>query len=94
MKSNLFNSCKGGVPLSQLQSDYKRLVGVDIPLKDLGYSSLEYFLRDIPDVISLKRNEKGVFVAEGVADASTAHIAKLISKQKTSKFQQTQSIAS
>ncbi|GFR18207.1 uncharacterized protein TNCT_93521 [Trichonephila clavata] len=78
-------SRKGGVPLNQLQNDYKGLIGRDIPLKDLGYSSLEYFLRDIPDVISLKRSKDGVFVAEGVADASTAHIAKLISKQKTSK---------
>ncbi|GFY56371.1 uncharacterized protein TNIN_413721 [Trichonephila inaurata madagascariensis] len=78
-------SRKGGVPLNQLQNDYKDFIGRDIPLKDLGYSSLEYFLRDIPDVISLKRNKDGVVVAEGVADASTAHIAKLISKQKTSK---------
>ncbi|GFW58127.1 uncharacterized protein TNCV_2742722 [Trichonephila clavipes] len=78
-------SRKGGVPLNQLQNDYKDFIGRDIPLKDLGYSSLEYFLRDIPDVISLKRDKDGVVVAEGVADASTAHIAKLISKQKTSK---------
>ncbi|GIY42850.1 uncharacterized protein CDAR_246761 [Caerostris darwini] len=77
-------SCKGGVPLNQLQNDYKELLGMTIPLNDLGYSSLESFLRDIPDVISLK-NKNGCLIAEGVADASTTHIASLISKQKSTK---------
>ncbi|CAL1271615.1 unnamed protein product [Larinioides sclopetarius] len=78
-------SSKGGVPLNQLQNDYRLLLGTPIPYKDLGYSSLENFLRDIPEVICLKKIADGSLIAEGVADASTAHIAKLISKQKSTK---------
>ncbi|KAF8792257.1 Tudor domain-containing protein 7A [Argiope bruennichi] len=78
-------SSKGGVPLNQLQNDYKQLLGTPIPFKDLGYNTLENFLCDIPDVVCLKKNVDGSLIVEGVADTSTAHIAKLISKQKPSK---------
>ncbi|GFQ81334.1 tudor domain-containing protein 7, partial [Trichonephila clavata] len=78
-------SCKGGVPLARLERDYKDLLGTRIPFKELGYNTLESFIRDVPDVISLKKNWEGQLMAEGVADASTAHIASLVSRQKQSK---------
>ncbi|XP_035226461.1 tudor domain-containing protein 7-like isoform X2 [Stegodyphus dumicola] len=78
-------SSKGGVPVDLLQKDYKSLLGTEIPFRDLGYNSLEAFLRDIPDVISVKKNHEGMLMAVGVADASTAHIASLVSRQKDSK---------
>ncbi|XP_055939248.1 tudor domain-containing protein 7A-like [Argiope bruennichi] len=78
-------SCKGGVPLYRLERDYKDLLGTPIPFRELGYNSLEAFIQDIPDVISLKRNREGLFMAEGVADAATAHIASLVSRQKQAK---------
>ncbi|GFU34920.1 tudor domain-containing protein 7 [Nephila pilipes] len=78
-------SCKGGVPLTRLERDYRDLLGTRIPFKELGYNTLEGFIRDIPDVICLKKNWEGQLMAEGVADASTAHIASLVSRQKQSK---------
>lgn len=75
-------SCKGGVPFERLQRDYRDLLGSPIPFRDLGYNSLEAFIRDIPDVISLSKSSDGQLVAEGVPDASTAHIVSLVSRQK------------
>ncbi|KAF8792258.1 Tudor domain-containing protein 7A [Argiope bruennichi] len=71
--------------LISLTRDYKDLLGTPIPFRELGYNSLEAFIQDIPDVISLKRNREGLFMAEGVADAATAHIASLVSRQKQAK---------
>lgn len=76
-------SCKGGVPFERLQRDYKDLLGSPIPYRELGYNSLEAFIRDIPRVIALKRNNEGQLMAMGVADASTAHIVSLVSRQKS-----------
>ncbi|GBM55232.1 hypothetical protein AVEN_158118-1 [Araneus ventricosus] len=78
-------SCKGGVPLYRLERDYKDLLGTPIPYRELGFNSLETFIQDIPDVISLKRNREGQFMAEGVADAATAHIASLVSRQRQAR---------
>lgn len=40
--------------LSTLQSDYRSLCGDSIPLKKLGYSRLEDYLRSIPSVVHLE----------------------------------------
>ncbi|KAG8185395.1 hypothetical protein JTE90_018616 [Oedothorax gibbosus] len=79
-------SIKGGVPLNRLERDYQDLIGSSIPYRNLGYNSLESFIRSIPSVIRLTKSRDGYLMAEAVADLSTAHIASLISRQKqTSK---------
>ncbi|KAG8185106.1 hypothetical protein JTE90_014581 [Oedothorax gibbosus] len=88
-------SIKGGVPLNRLERDYRDLIGSAIPYRELGYNSLESFIRAIPTVISLTKGRDGYLMAEAVADSSTAHIASLISRQKvTSKAKATKRFSS
>lgn len=54
----VLQSSKAGVPLSSVQSEYRALCGENIPLKKLGFSKLEDFLRSIPSVVRLE-NRKG-----------------------------------
>ncbi|XP_054719064.1 tudor domain-containing protein 7-like [Uloborus diversus] len=75
-------SMKGGVPVDRLQEDYRSILGVGIPFRELGYRSLDGFLRDIPEVIRLEKGSDGRLMALGVADSSTAHIVSLVSRQK------------
>lgn len=76
-------SCKGGVPFECLERDYRDLLGVSIPYKALGYSSLEAMLKTMPDVVTLERNPSGKCTVMAVADETTVHIASLIARQKS-----------
>lgn len=49
----VLQSSKEGVPVSRIQSDYHSLCGESIPLKRLGYSNIEDYLRSIPSVVRL-----------------------------------------
>ena len=40
----------GGVPLSELRKDYKKLIGHDLDYSSLGFRSLKQLLLSIPDV--------------------------------------------
>ncbi|GFQ71372.1 uncharacterized protein TNCT_152621 [Trichonephila clavata] len=77
-------SCKGGVPLNRLDKDYKAFIGTNIPFKELGYDSLENFIKSIPDVISLKKNANDQIIAE-VPDSSNAHLSGQKTKKESSK---------
>lgn len=50
----------------------------------MGYSSLEGFLRAIPDVVEVRKTPQGKFVYVGIADKSTQHIKNMVSAQKDS----------
>ena len=78
-------SAPRGVVARRLQAEYKSITGTPIPYQRLGYSSLEDFLRSIPDVIRASPGATGELTFFGEADDSTAHIAKLVSKQKKPK---------
>lgn len=49
----VLQSSKEGVPVSSIQTDYQSLCGQSIPLKILGYSNIEDYLRSIPSVVRL-----------------------------------------
>lgn len=51
---SVLQSSKEGVSVSTLQSEYRSLCGESIPLKTLGYSRLEDYLRSIPSVVRLE----------------------------------------
>ncbi|CAK9832538.1 Tudor domain-containing protein 7 [Anthophora retusa] len=74
-------SSKGGVKIENLSRDYKMLIDENIPFRKLGYQSLVAFLRTVP---SIRINERGseCFVEATPSDES-AHITKLIARQKT-----------
>ncbi|CAK9801891.1 Tudor domain-containing protein 7 [Anthophora quadrimaculata] len=74
-------SSKGGIKIENLSRDYKMLIDENIPFRKLGYQSLVAFLRTVP---SIRINERGseCFVEATPSDES-AHITKLIARQKT-----------
>lgn len=51
---SMLHSSKEGFSMSTLQSEYLSLCGESIPLKKLGYSKLEDYLRSIPSVVRLE----------------------------------------
>lgn len=58
----VLQSSKTGVSVSNLQSEYSALCGEFIPLKKLGFSKLEDYLRSIPSVVRLE-NRMGEVLA-------------------------------
>ncbi|KAG9333569.1 hypothetical protein JZ751_011306, partial [Albula glossodonta] len=85
----VLQSNKSGVSLSRLQSEYKSLTGEFIPHKQMGYPSMEAFLRSMPSVARMEHSRMGEVSGElgGVPGAcwETAHIAQLVARQRTSK---------
>lgn len=57
------------------------VAGEPLPFKQFGYSSVEAFIRNIPDVTLTKKN--GELYVEAVPSKTTAHLTKLVSRQKT-----------
>uniref|UniRef100_A0A8C9XVT4 Tudor domain containing 7 a n=1 Tax=Sander lucioperca TaxID=283035 RepID=A0A8C9XVT4_SANLU len=86
MLRSVLQSSKAGVSISTLQSEYRSLCGESIPLRKLGYSQLEDYLRSIPSVVRLEHRMGEVRMKCFAAVCrETAHIAELVAKQKSSK---------
>lgn len=50
---------KNGIPLSELQSEYRSLTGEWIPFRQLGHGTLEGYLESIPRVVRMEGNKMG-----------------------------------
>ena len=74
-----------GVPLRRLDREYKTITFSSIPFQEMGYHSLEHYIKSIPNVAMLTRDVDGEIVVKGVASESDQHVAKLIAKQKKPK---------
>ncbi|KAK1175674.1 tudor domain-containing protein 7B-like [Acipenser oxyrinchus oxyrinchus] len=81
----VLQSNKNGVSLLRLQSEYKSLTGEFIPHKQLGYPTLEAYLRSIPAVVKLEITRAGEVVCFATVCHETVHIAQLVARQRTSK---------
>ncbi|XP_076869354.1 tudor domain-containing protein 7A [Brachyhypopomus gauderio] len=81
----VLQSSKSGVALARLAADYRAFTGEAIPHRELGHPSLEGFLRSIPGVVRLERSRGGEVVCFAAVCEDTAHIAELVSRQKSSK---------
>ncbi|KAM6289933.1 tudor domain-containing protein 7 [Aegotheles albertisi] len=81
----VLHSFKNGVPLSELQSEYKSLTGEWIPFRHLGHDTLEGYLESIPGVIRMEGNKMGEIVCHAVACSETAPIAQLVARQRSYK---------
>ncbi|XP_034454399.1 tudor domain-containing protein 7A [Hippoglossus hippoglossus] len=84
MLRSVLQSSKGGVSINSLQSEYRSLCGQNIPLKKLGFSELEDFLRSIPSVVQLEYR-MGELKCFATVCRETAHIAELVARQRSSK---------
>ncbi|XP_069022837.1 LOW QUALITY PROTEIN: tudor domain-containing protein 7A-like [Embiotoca jacksoni] len=84
MLRSVLQSSKTGVSISSLQSEYRSLCGETIPLKKLGFSKLEDYLRSIPSVVRLEYRT-GELKCFAAVCQETAHIAELVARQRSSK---------
>ena len=85
LRSCLTAKAKVGIPLHLLNREYEEDCMTPLKFRELGYGSLEQFLRDIPDVCTVSRALEGYLVVKGVASKEDAHIYKLVSGQRKSK---------
>uniref|UniRef100_A0A8B9BPA1 Tudor domain containing 7 n=1 Tax=Anser brachyrhynchus TaxID=132585 RepID=A0A8B9BPA1_9AVES len=81
----VLHSNKHGVPLSELQSEYKLLTGEWIPFRLLGHNTLEGYLESIPGVVRIEGNKMGEMTCHAVACPETVQIAQLVARQRSSK---------
>ena len=58
------------------------LAGSEIPYQKLGYRTLEQFLESVPDV-SLSLGQGGEAIVNAIPNKNTAHLAAMVSKQKS-----------
>lgn len=84
MLRSVLTSSKGGVPAHVLQRDYREATFESLPYQKFGYRNLDAFIESMPDVVKISRTPTGE-IYHAVADESTAHIAKMVSKQRTTK---------
>ena len=79
----LLLSAPKGLTVRDIQNDFKCVMGKALPFQELGYSTAEDLFRDMPDVVRQTR-VGGEVVLRGVADRTTEHIERLVSRQKVS----------
>jgi tudor domain-containing protein 5 len=66
------------------------MMGTRIPYRELGYKTLEQFLKSLPDV-SVTLGHGGEMILSAIPNKKSKHISALVSKQKSSskKFKST-----
>uniref|UniRef100_A0AAU7J8I4 Tudor domain-containing protein Tdr7 n=1 Tax=Locusta migratoria TaxID=7004 RepID=A0AAU7J8I4_LOCMI len=75
-------SIKGGISVKALDRDFRTLIGHSIPYRELGYSSLEQFLRTVEDM-RIFTGSNGELMFDTIPKENTAHLAALVAKQKS-----------
>uniref|UniRef100_A0A8C5KHT7 Tudor domain-containing protein 7 n=1 Tax=Jaculus jaculus TaxID=51337 RepID=A0A8C5KHT7_JACJA len=81
----VLQSHKNGIALPRLQGEYRSLTGDWIPFKQLGYPTLESYLRSVPAVVRIETSRSGEITCCAVACTETERIAQLVARQRTSK---------
>ncbi|KAJ9593752.1 hypothetical protein L9F63_014725, partial [Diploptera punctata] len=79
-------SRKGGIPLSEINDEFKEYVGHDIPFLEMGYRSLAALLMRVPGLIFERTGHRLILQ---VHDDKTAHINKLVNLQEQSNKENT-----
>ena len=80
---SLLVSSKHGCTPKQLYSDYEHIVGETLPYKSFGYNTFMEYITSMPDVVEVRFSKDCSTVLYGVADSSTQHIARMVSKQRS-----------
>ncbi|XP_006143780.1 tudor domain-containing protein 7 [Tupaia chinensis] len=81
----VLQSHKNGIALPRLQGEYRSLTGDWIPFKQLGYPTLEAYLRSVPAVVRIETSRSGEITCYAMACTETARIAQLVACQRSSK---------
>ncbi|XP_042210305.1 tudor domain-containing protein 7B-like isoform X2 [Homarus americanus] len=80
----LLTAFGGEVQMDKLGSEYRKVVGTDIPYRQLNHSTIASFLQSIDKVATLK-NRGGILYVQMVNDKSVDNILKMVREQKTSR---------
>ena len=84
----LLISSKQGCTPNGLLKDYRSVFGEGLPLYEFGYRSVVAMAEDMPDVVRIQQGGGCGVILRGVADESTRHIAKMVSRQRNTGFHQ------
>lgn len=79
-------SAPRGVPLRLLLSDFKMVVGCEVPYRQLGFQKLEDLLKSLPNVVRLGTGATGELTCFAIADSTTSQLARFIATQKKPKL--------
>lgn len=79
----LLLSVQNGLTVAEIQRDYKSMIGKPFPFRELGFNTPLDLLKDLPDV-ARPSWENGELVLQGIPDATTRHIARLVARQRKS----------
>jgi len=83
---SLLISAPRGVPARMLYNDYKAVIGKELPFRQLGFRTLEEFVRAQSDVVKLGVGPTGEQTYFGMANAETAQISRFVASQKKPKL--------
>jgi len=73
---------KNGASLRQFHNEFETRMGRSIPFKQLGFKNVVELIENLPDVAYLDYDNSGDLRVYAVPDDKTAHIARMVSKQK------------
>ena len=76
----MLNKC--GILIGEYERDFKGLIGKPLPLKILGYNSVQEMAENMTDVISMIRLSDGNIMLQAVPDDSTLELANEIQNQR------------
>lgn len=79
-------SAPRGVPERLLLSDFRKVLGKELPYRELGFRNLGEFVYAASDVIRLGQGPTGEPTFFGVANTETAQIARFVATQKKTKL--------
>ena len=82
LRAVLTAKAKVGIPLHMLCREFEETCMEPLKFREMGYGSLERFLRDCSDICNVTPSSEGHLVVKGIASKEDAHIYKLVSGQR------------
>lgn len=79
-------SAPRGVPAKLILKDYKMVMGKELPLRSLGFQTVDEFIKSVPDVVRAAPGATGELTLFPVANAETQQIARFVASQKKPKI--------
>lgn len=76
---------KVGIPLHMVCREFEEDTFSPLNFKEMGYGSLEQYLRDCPEICRISRAPEGYLVVKGVATEEDAHVFKLVDGQRKNR---------
>ncbi len=82
----LLLSAPRGVPTRLFLTDYRKVMGKELPFRNLGFRSPDDFIRGMPDVIRQAVGSTGEPTLFPVVTAETSQLARFVATQRKPKL--------